>query len=51
MIMKYIKPETKIVKVELQHMIAESNFDKFDGDVEDPRARDFNFFEEEIEEE
>ena len=39
---KYIKPETQTIKVELQHVIAES-FQKFDGDVETPRSRDFSF--------
>lgn len=43
MVNKYIKPETKTVKVELQHMIAESNFEKFDGDVETPRSKGFTF--------
>lgn len=50
MINTYFKPEIKIVKVELQHMIADSLPQV--GEIENPLARENNFgfsFEEEEE--
>lgn len=41
MINTYIKPETKIIKVELQHMIADSLPQV--GEIENPLARENNF--------
>lgn len=50
MAMKYIKPETKTYKVELQQMIADSIPTSEDGDLGGAEARGFGFFEEEEEE-
>lgn len=55
MAMKYIKPETKTYKVELQQMIAESlgkdnSDDNKVTDEGDVLSRGFGFFEEEDEE-
>lgn len=50
MAMKYIKPETKTIKVELQQMIADSIPTNGNGNLDEAEARGFGFFEEEDEE-
>lgn len=53
MAMKYIKPETKTYKVELQQMIAESTTETLSDERQNPggaASRGFGFFEEEDEE-
>lgn len=48
MIKIYIKPETKIIKVEFQQIMAGSTLDSNLGEITDPLARENNFvFEEE----
>lgn len=45
----YKKPETKVVKVELQQMIADSIPNGTDGSLDQAEAKGFGFFEEEEE--